>query len=175
MVWFHSGKLIISSGSGSTRFTACWLNKQGVHHWTAVQKSLSSPVSRRQTKEVMERSLSRLSPYFFSTNIYWPNLHYFASPLTGISVLTDEIKWFPKMSLVIFVRPPPLPRLFYFSTVSAVLPPPLCSKVGSDIHKRKRLVNRPSKIMTGRSEPLLITCIDIINNNKKNTHKKLPH
>lgn len=121
----------------------------GVLHWTAVQKSLSSPVSRRRfidTRSGSELS-KQFSPYFYSANIYWPNLSYITYPPMGISVLIDQLRCFSKMSLVIFGTQPPLPRrFFFFSTVSAGLPPPLWSRVGSDKHKRTRLVTDLQKL-----------------------------
>lgn len=43
---FLNDKLILSLGSGMACFTACYLHGRGALHWTAVPKSLSSPLSR---------------------------------------------------------------------------------------------------------------------------------
>lgn len=53
---------------------------------------------------------------------------------------------FPKMSPVIFLKLPPLPRQLYFSTLHGAIPPLLWPRVGSDKHKKNRTVTDPTKL-----------------------------
>lgn len=81
----------------------CWLHWQRVLHWTAVQKSLSSPGSRRFIDKMVQSSPNIFSPYFYSTNIKCPNLSYITYSFMSISVLNNQPRCCSKMSLVIFI------------------------------------------------------------------------
>lgn len=131
----------------------CWLHWQRVLHWTAVQKSLSSPGSRRFIDKMVQSSPNIFSPYFYSTNIKCPNLSYITYSFMSISVLNNQPRCCSKMSLVIFITKATTVQIISFLHCVCSSPTSFVIQ-GRKWYTRDQVCYRPLKAIAGQSLPL---------------------